>query len=172
MKSNELCGVLNNALIRVHVDKREQYTPGWKFNDWEMKGIPLRVEIGPRDLENNEVTLVRRDTSSKIKVKTEFVKTVSEMLNIIQSEMLERARQSLIEQTSEAQSYDELSSMMEAGVGFVKAGWCGSEDCENNVKDKTGADVRLLPLEKEELSISCIICGNVAKHIAYFARAY
>jgi prolyl-tRNA synthetase len=165
---------LNAAGLRVTVDSRENYTPGWKFNDWEMKGIPLRIEIGPRDLANNKAVLVRRDTGIKSIVSSSDIAGESKkILEDIQLNLWSMASKRLQDQTAEVRSYSELKEILEAKGGFVKAPWCGSLDCEVKVKDETGADIRFIPFdEKPAVGSSCIVCGKVATNLAYFARAY
>jgi len=155
------------------VDSRDNYTPGWKFNEWEMKGIPLRVEIGPRDLANNSAVLVRRDTGKKSTVETsKILETTKTLVSEIQDNLWQLASQRLKEQTVSVMSYQELKVALDKG-GFVKAPWCGSLDCEVKVKDETGADIRLLPFdEKPDPNASCAVCGKAATQLAYFARAY
>jgi len=172
-KCAEIEGEFTKAGIRSMVDSRDNYTPGWKFNEWEMKGIPLRVEIGPRDLANNSAVLVRRDTGKKSTVETsKILETTKTLVSEIQDNLWQLASQRLKEQTVSVTSYQELKVALDKG-GFVKAPWCGSLDCEVKVKDETGADIRLLPFdEKPDPNASCAVCGKAATQLAYFARAY
>ena len=172
-KCKELETELVKAGVRATVDARDNYTPGWKFNEWEMKGIPLRLEVGPRDLANNSAVLVRRDTGSKTIIQiSQLVETTKTLLAEIQKNLWEQASMRLKEQTTVASSYPELKTALEKG-GFVKAFWCGSQDCEVKVKEETGADIRFLPFdEKPAANSSCVVCQKPATQVAYFARAY
>jgi len=156
----------------VHVDDREQYTPGWKFNEWEMKGVPLRIEIGPRDIEKKQVTLVRRDTFDRVQISRErVVEEISKILDEMQRNLFERAKGFLEARTNTTTSYDEFKRMVEDGR-FIKACWCGETACEAQIKEETGADIRLIPFEREKLFSRCVRCGKEAQEVAYFARAY
>lgn len=164
---------LKNKKVRTHLDDRDHYTPGWKFHNWELKGVPLRIEIGPRDLEAGEIVMVRRDQGKKVRVKNDLVETaVVSSLRDMQKDLYESAQASLREHTTYAEEYSELMSHIENDFGFVKAAWCGDESCEERVKDETGADVRLIPLAREEPRTTCVVCGKESKHVAYFAKAY
>ncbi|HYB02938.1 MAG TPA: proline--tRNA ligase [Nitrososphaerales archaeon] len=172
-KCREVEGELSKEGVRNLLDSRDNYTPGWKFNEWEMKGIPIRIEIGPRDLANNTAVLVRRDTGGKSTVKiSEVVATTKTLLREIQENLWSQASARLKDQTVAVSSYQDLKSALEKG-GFVKAFWCGMPECEIKVKDETGADIRLIPFEEKlEANSSCIVCGKPAIQIVYFARAY
>ncbi len=164
---------LKSRKVRTHTDNRDHYTPGWKFHHWELKGVPLRIEIGPRDLKAREIVLVRRDHGKKVRVKIDSVETaVIDSLRDMQQHLYELAQASLREGTTEAEDYSELSSSIEKNLGFVKAAWCGAESCEEQVKNETGADIRLIPLAKEEARTACLVCGKESKHLVYFAKAY
>ncbi len=138
-----------------------------------MKGIPVRIQIGPRDLANNTAVLVRRDTGGKSTIKTsEVVETAKALLKEIQENLWSQASRRLKDQTVTASSYQDLKSALEKG-GFVKAPWCDSPDCEAKVKEETGADIRLIPFdEKPEANSNCVVCGKTVTQVAYFARAY
>ncbi len=172
-KSKEIEGELVVNGIRAMVDGRDNYTPGWKFNEWEMKGIPLRLEIGPRDLANNSAVLVRRDTGSKSTIEiSRLVEKTKSLLKEIQENLWGQALTRLQYQTVSVTNYDDLKVALEKG-GFVKAPWCGSQECETKVKEETGADIRLLPFDEKPVTNSnCVVCGKPATQIAYFARAY
>jgi prolyl-tRNA synthetase len=164
---------LRDRKVRTHIDDRDHYTPGWKFHEWEMKGVPVRIEIGPRDLTSGEVIMARRDLGRKVHVARNLVETtVVNSLKEMQKNLYDIARSSLTEHTIETDDFSELSSSIEAGLGFVKAAWCGAQSCEERVKEKTGADIRLLPLDVEQPQSACVVCGKEAKDVAYFARAY
>ncbi len=168
----EVSRSLRQAGFDAHVDDREQYTPGWKFNEWEMKGVPLRIEVGPKDIEKKEVTLVRRDTFDRARIpKERLIDEIGKILGEIQRNLFERAKRFLDERTKTTATYDEFKKMVESGV-FVKACWCGDTACETRIKEETGADIRLIPFEREELFSKCVRCGNEAREVAYFGRAY
>ncbi len=162
------------GVARVRFDDREEYSPGWKFNDWEMRGIPIRVEIGPKDLEKNQAVLARRDTGEKLFVSLDGLEdTVAKLLETIQKDMYERAKASLVENTRVAHSFDELADLIETKRGFVLAGWCGGTACEAAVKEKTKATTRNIPLEqRDDVPDTCVVCGEHANHKIIFARAY
>jgi prolyl-tRNA synthetase len=164
---------LEEAGIRVTFDGREQYTPGWKFNEWELKGVPLRIEIGPRDVSRHQVTVVRRDTSERSAIpETDLVAETKRLLDSVQLSLYEKAARALMEATREARSYDELKQIVENKGGFVRACWCSDGACEDQVKDETGATIRVVPLKEEKIFASCVRCGKSANKVVYFARAY
>ena len=172
-KTKEIAEELKAKGISVILDDRNEYTPGWKFHQWELKGIPIRIELGPRDLKQEQVIMVRRDTCQKTPVKeTDITATVEKLLLEIQDSMLAKAKTILQEKTSSVQSYDEFKKVLEEKGGFIKAAWCGSADCEKKVKDETGATIRIRPFQVEEPTNNCIICGEKAKETPYFARSY
>ncbi|MBI4258459.1 MAG: proline--tRNA ligase [Thaumarchaeota archaeon] len=157
---------------RVHVDDREEYTPGWKYNEWELKGVPLRIEVGPKDLEKDQFMLVRRDNGERKSVSSRGLEDeVKSVLDGIQSALFEKSSISLKQMTSNASSMDELTKIIEQKGGFVKAQWCGNKDCEEKVKANTGADIRLIPFDAKG-SGSCTVCGNPASATVFLARAY
>lgn len=165
---------LKNVLsgFRVKVDDSDK-SPGWKFSESEMRGIPVRVEIGPRDLENNEAVLVRRDTHEKITVSLDEIGAkVGELLETIQHDMLERARAHRDAHTYEAVTYDEFVKTINEKPGFVKAMWCGDLACEEKIKEDTAATSRCMPFKQEQLSGQCVCCGKPAKKMVYWGRAY
>jgi prolyl-tRNA synthetase len=173
-KCSEVLEALTGGGVRGFVDSRENYTPGWKFNEWELKGVPLRIEIGPRDVANNSFVLVRRDLGVKKSFPlSRLLESVQTTLDEVHSLMWKNALTRLESQTKAARSLDELSKIVQAEGGFVKGAWCGSPECETKVKDETGADVRLIPFdESPEAGSMCLVCGKTAKQVAYFARAY
>ena len=169
-KAFALKDVLSNC--RVKVDDSDK-SPGWKFSESEMRGIPVRVEIGPRDIENNEAVLVRRDTHEKITVSLDEIEAkVSELLDTIQSDMLERARAHRDSHTYVATTYDEFVKTINEKPGFVKAMWCGDQACEDKIKEDTAATSRCMPFAQENLSDKCVCCGKPAKKMVYWGRAY
>lgn len=159
--------------LRAHVDERDEYTSGWKFNEWELKGVPLRINIGPRDIEKNQAEFVRRDSREKTLVERSQVPgNAQRVLEVIQAGMLERARSFRDAHTFSPESYDRFKSSIEQG-GFVRAFWCGRQDCEVRIKEDTGADIRVLPFVQESATLSkCILCNGEARKTALFARAY
>lgn len=160
--------------IRVTLDARDEYTPGWKFAEWEMRGVPLRLEIGPKDIEKSQVVLVRRDLRQKEAVPVENLgRRVRDMLDEIQETLFRRALQFRDEHTTTAASYEEFADILRGRrPGFVIAPWCGSDDCETHIKTETQATIRNLPLDRPNFSGSCIRCGSAAAVEAYFAKAY
>jgi len=156
----------------VKLDDRDHYTPGWKFNEWEKRGVPLRLEIGPRDLARNQVVLVRRTGMEKETVSPEtLTDTVGEILHEIQREMFARARTFLQAHITAARSVDEIAALIEARRGFVRVGWCESQSCEDAIRDRTGASPRVIPLDDQPEG-TCVVCGQPAKATVYYARAY
>lgn len=159
--------------FRVETDSRDGYTPGWKFNEWEMRGVPLRLEIGPKDMAQGQVMLARRDTGEKMAVKEEnLVETVKELLDNIQENLFTRAKKFLEENIRETSDYNEFKKIIEKQRGLVKTYWCGSKDCEEKIKKETKASIRCIPFEQEEASGKCIYCGKESSTLVYFARAY
>ncbi len=171
-KAQELYSDLRSSL-RVELDDRENYSPGWKFNDWEMKGVPVRVEIGPKDIEKNQAMVFRRDTLEKEAVSLDELKErVEGLLEDIHNNLLLKASQMRDEHTYYVKSFDELKEVMERRPGFVKAMWCEERECEDRIKAETGVTVRCIPFEQEKLGDTCPFCGKPAKKMAYFAKAY
>jgi prolyl-tRNA synthetase len=173
--ADELHLELKKSGIRAHLDKRDEYTAGWKFNEWEIKGVPLRINIGPRDIENHRVELVRRDSKEKTLVdRIKLTEQVILLLDEIQSNLLNRAKKHLEDHTTETTNYDMLKSTVENKGGFVLAGWCTNRECEDKIKEETGADIRVIQFVGQEQSNStiCIYCHQPAKKIAVFARSY
>lgn len=159
--------------FRVEIDIRDGYTPGWKFNEWEMKGVPLRLEIGPRDMAQKQVMLARRDTGEKTAVKEEkLVEAVKELLDNIQENLFTKAKKFLKENIRETSNYNEFKKIIEKQRGLIKTYWCGSKDCEDKIKEETKASIRCIPFEQEIVSGKCIYCGKESSTLVYFARAY
>ena len=157
---------------KVKVDDSDK-SPGWKFSEQEVRGIPTRIEIGPKDIEKNQAVIVRRDTREKIIVSLDEIETkLGEVLEQMQSDMLERAKKHLAEHTVEARNWDEFKAHIEKQDGFVKAMWCGETECEEAIKDETTATTRCMPFEQEHLSDVCVHCGKPAKCEVYFGKAY
>jgi prolyl-tRNA synthetase len=159
--------------IRAIVDDREQFKPGYKFTEWELQGIPLRIEIGPRDEEEKKVVLVRRDTREKIFVyEKEIRNKINSLLVTMQKEMLDKSRVFREENTHNIENYDDFKSQIENPGGFFNAHWCGSPECEQKIKDETKATIRVIPFEQTEKSGKCLLCGSESQGRVIFARAY
>ena len=171
-KAFELRDRLIKSGFSVKVDDSDK-SPGWKFADCEMRGIPLRVEIGPKDMENNQAVLVRRDTHEKTVVSLDELEAkAAELLDTIQHDMLEKARKHRDAHTYTALGWDEFVETINTKPGFVKAMWCGCQECEDKIKEVTGATSRCMPFEQETLSDKCVCCGKPAKKMVYWGRAY
>ena len=159
--------------FRIKVDDRDKYSPGYKFNYWEMKGVPIRLEIGPRDIENGECILVRRDTSEKVTIKFDNLKAeLEKMLTSIHNNMFEECKNRLKEKTTIALNLDEFKNSMETNQGFIKAMWCGDEECENKIRELTGAKSRCMPFEQEKVSDKCVCCGKPADKMVVWGKQY
>jgi len=172
-KAKEICEKLKKKETAVVLDDRQEYTPGWKFNQWELKGVPIRIEIGPRDLKQKQVTVARRDTFQKITVKEdEVADTVTKLLEEIQTNLFNKAKKLLEESTATVKSYDEFKKVLEKKGGFLRVCWCGNSACEEKIKDETGATIRTVPFEKEQPFSKCVYCGKHATEVVYFARSY
>lgn len=170
-KAAELKQLLS-ANFRVKVDDTDK-SPGWKFSEQEMRGIPVRVEIGPKDIQANKCILVRRDTREKIEVDLDELEgKLAELLEKIQSEMLERARAHRDSHISSAVNMEEFARNLEEKPGFIKAMWCGDQACEDLIKEQTGATSRCMPFEQETISDKCVCCGKPAAKMVYWGRAY
>jgi prolyl-tRNA synthetase len=154
------------------LDDRLEYTPGWKFNEWEMRGVPLRIEVGPKDIQKEQVVFVPRDGSGKKFIKeTELKENLDRILKEIQDNLFNSAKQALNSKISEASTINEFTKKLNANPGFVKVFWCGDQQCENDLIDKTKTTPRCIPLEQNQTG-KCIVCGKEAKTIIYYARAY
>src|SRR5690625_1965379 len=170
-KAYELQDQLSDV-ARVDIDASDN-TPGWKFNESEMKGYPVRIEIGPRDIENEQVVLVRRDTGDKEFVKmAELVERLPALLEEIQQNLFDQAHEHREKMTTDATTMADFQETIENKGGFVKAMWCGELDCEEDIREKTGATSRCIPFEQEEVAHTCVSCGEDAKELVYWARAY
>jgi prolyl-tRNA synthetase len=170
-KANELKEKISKV-ARVKLDASDKM-PGWKFNEYEMKGIPVRVEIGPKDIEQNQAVLVRRDTREKIFVSLDEIETrITELLEDIHKSLLEKARNLRDEKTYKAVTMDELKEIADTKPGFIKAMWCGKRECEEKIKETAGLSSRCIPFEQEHLSDTCVCCGEKAEHMVYWGKAY
>lgn len=169
-KAFELKDRLSN--FRVKVDDADK-SPGWKFSEQEMRGIPIRVEIGPKDIEANKCVICRRDTREKIEVSLDELEAkAGEILDQMQAEMLERARTHRDTHTYEAKDMDEFRRLFTEESGFVKAMWCGEQACEDKIKEELAVTSRCMPFEQEQLSDTCVCCGKPAKKMVYWGKAY
>ncbi len=171
-KAHELYNSLK-SMFRAEIDDRDNVSPGFKFNDWEMKGVPVRIELGPRDIENGVCVLVRRDTAEKIVVKLDDVeKVIAETLEKIHNNMFEECKKRLEEKTTIATTLDEFVTSMNEHQGFIKAMWCGDPACEEKIKELTAAKSRCMPFEQEKISDKCVCCGKPADKMVIWGRQY
>jgi prolyl-tRNA synthetase len=158
--------------VRVMLDDRDAYTPGWKYAEWELRGVPVRLEIGPKDIEKGQVMLARRDTREKLSASRDgLAARIQALLDEIQKNLFDRAVKFREEHTTETASYDEFMQIMEGRPGYVVAQWCGSAECENQIKADTQATIRNLPLEDSAGGV-CVRCGRPGVARGYFAKAY
>ena len=171
-KCREVADSLREAGLLVKVDETDK-SPGWKFAESEMRGIPLRIEIGPRDIDNNECVAVRRDTREKENISLDDICTrADELLKTIQKDMFDRAKAHREAHTFTAKDYDEFKDTIENKPGFIKAMWCGDRACEDKIKEETTATSRCIPFEQERIGDVCVCCGKPAKHMVYWGKAY
>ena len=171
-KANEIQNIFVKKNIRVHVDDREELTPGYKFHDWELRGIPLRIEIGPKDIEKNKVVLAKRYNKEKLDLSfDEINEKIESILDDIQKQMLVAAKKILEKMTRDVSNYDEFKSELEKG-GFLQSPWCGKEECETKIKEETSAEIRVIPFESENSSKKCVYCNEQSVSIPIFARGY
>lgn len=160
------------AVSRVKLDATDK-SAGWKFSEYEMKGVPIRLEVGPKDIEKNQVVLARRDNGEKTIVSIDELETkVSELLIEIQANLLQKATERRDSKTHVATNMEYFEKELNETQGFIKAMWCGDQACEDAIKEKTSATSRCIPFEQEPLSDTCICCGKKAKHMVYWGRAY
>lgn len=171
-EAKKLYQTLVDAGLRVELDDRENQSPGWKFNEWEMKGVPARIEIGPRDIENGQVTIVRRDTFEKSTAPIEGIGAhICALMDQIHQTMFEKAKELRDSRIMHASNKEELAEGVK--TGFVKGMWCGDRECEDAIKEKTGATTRCIPFDESvKEGACCSHCGKPAKHEMYFAKAY
>ena len=179
VKKNEILAVIEDIVakldsknIRSYVDSSDQHTPGWKFNQWEMKGVPIRMEIGPKDLEKNSLVIVKRNSREKknISINENLVDQIVKELDAMQDELFEIAKSKHDNMISGSTDYKELCEKLNKERGFVKVDWCGNRNCEDKVKDETGADIR--SIEDENVDSVCIVCGKNSTDSVYFAKSY
>jgi len=167
---------LKQAGIRVKLDHREEFTPGWKFANWELRGVPLRIEVGPRDIKNNQAIAVRRDTGDKTPVALdELTEKVHTTLADIQMSLFEAALKYQQDNTHEVDNFEEFKSVLENQRGLIKTFWCGASACEDRIKNETMGTIRAVLLDKDKSGKAngkCVLCGKDADKFVYFARAY
>ena len=170
-KAEEVCAGLKKV-CRVKLDSSEQ-TPGWKFAEYEMKGVPLRIEIGPRDIENNQCVVVRRDNREKIFVNLDELETrIPELLAEYHDALYNKALSRRESMTYDAKTLDEIKEIAETKPGFIRAMWCGDRECEDKLKEVDGITSRCIPFEQEHISDTCVCCGKKADKMLYWGKAY
>ena len=171
--AGDLCDRLKAAGLRAKMDSSDQ-SPGWKFAQYEMQGVPVRLEIGPKDIEKNQCVLVRRDTREKLFVSLDNLEQeIADLLEKIHDDMYNRALENMNEKTHVAHNFDEFVDIAKNHPGFIKAMWCGDSACEDKIKDVTGGvKSRCIPFEEENLGDVCACCGKPAKHMVYWGKQY
>jgi len=170
-KAREVQAQLRGAGVRVHLDDRDQFQPGYKYADWEMRGAPLRLELGPKDIEKDQCVLVRRDNREKSFVPLAGLgERVSGMLEGLQRDLLERARKFVADNTTRVKTWAEFKDVMASKRGFILAGWDGSPETEARIKEESKATIRVIPMG-EEREAACVLTGQKGREV-YFAQAY
>jgi prolyl-tRNA synthetase len=170
-KASEIKQNLESKQIRIHIDDRNEMSPGFKFNDWEMKGVPLRIEIGPKDMDKQKILIAKRHNKEKTNLRFDEISKIEEILEEIQSKMIEKAREQSKLNTIDIVDYNEFKEKISTG-GFFNAPWCGNQECEEKIKEETGADIRVIPFDKEDNTKNCIYCNEKSISIPIFARGY
>ena len=171
-KAQEIERILSKNKIRTHLDSRDEFTPGYKFHDWEMKGVPLRVEVGPKDIAKGKIVLVRRDNQKKTDLEFDILEKGTEStLKDIQQTMFEKTQSFLKEKTKNVSDFEKFKTELENGT-FLSSSWCGDQKCEEKIKELTGADIRLIPFNNNVLDSTCINCKRPSKGNVIFARGY
>ena len=172
LEANKIKDSLSNSNVRVELDDRDNLTPGFKFNDWELKGIPIRIEIGPKDIEKNQVVMARRYNQTKDDISLD---KVSETLNLelenIQQQMFVNAKKILDERVVRVSEYHQFKEELKSGK-MIDCSWCGNQTCEDKIKEETGADLRVIPFDGTQKSETCIYCKNSGTTNALFAKGY
>jgi prolyl-tRNA synthetase len=172
-RAREIQNDLVRAGVRVKLDDSEANTPGWKFAEYEMRGVPLRLEIGPKDIEKSQVMLARRDTRAKLPTPMEgLAGTIVGLLEEIQTSLYTRALQFREDHTQRVSNFDEFKQVMEGRPGFVVCGWCRSAECEAQIKAETQATLRNIPFTGADVAGTCVKCGKPSTGEAWFAKAY
>jgi len=170
-KANEVYARLKN-ICRAKFDDGEQ-SPGWKFAEYEMKGVPLRIELGPKDIENNVCVVVRRDNGEKTVVSLDELETrIPELLQAVQQGLYNKALERRKVMTYDAKNLEEMKEIADTKPGFIRAMWCGDRECEDKLKEVTGVTSRCIPFEQEQIDGKCVCCGKEAKHMLYWGKAY
>lgn len=171
-KCHELKERLEKMNLRVKLDDTDR-TPGWKFAEYEMKGVPVRIELGPRDLENNVVTVCKRNNHEKIQISIDRLEDeIPQLLSTIHEEMYQKALKQLLNSITKVHTYDELKEVVNVKGGYAKMMWCGCEECENKIKEDTNATSRCMPFDQKPFMDTCPICGKKATKVVLFAKAY
>ena len=171
-RANALADELRAKGFRVKLDDSDKM-PGWKFAEWEMKGVPLRIELGPRDIENNQCMTVRRDNGEKVPVSLdEIAEKAQGILDNVHDALYEKALASREGRIYDVTDYDDFCKTIAEKPGFVRAMWCGDKECELKIKEDTQATSRCMPFEQAELSDKCVCCGRPAKHMVVWGKAY
>ena len=170
-KANEIKENLESKDIRVHVDDRSELSPGYKFNDWELKGVPIRIEVGPKDIEKQSIVIAKRYNQEKSRLSFTEVEKISMVLDEIQVNMLKNAKEQAKTNTIDISDYQEFKSKIEKG-GFFNAPWCGKIECEEKIKEETGADIRVIPFGSENENQKCMYCQQKSVSVPIFARGY
>lgn len=171
-KAKEVQEILSKIKIRVRLDSRDEWTPGYKFNDWEMKGVPLRIEIGPKDIAKGKVVLVRRDNQKKTDLEFgNLGNDVQSVLSEIQQSLFEKAKKFLEERTKAVSDFEKFRSELDKGM-FLSSSWCGDQKCEEKIKELTGADIRVIPFDNKNSNSPCISCKRPSKENVIFGRGY
>jgi prolyl-tRNA synthetase len=170
-KADEIKKQLELKQIRIHIDDRSEISPGYKFNDWEMKGVPLRIEIGPKDIQKQKVVVAKRYNREKIDIGFNEIEKIAGILNEIQTKMLETAREQAKLNTLDILDFSEFKEQIDKG-GFFNVHWCGKQECEEKIKDETGADIRVIPLDNEDNDGKCVYCNEPSTAVPIFARGY
>ncbi|WP_067931934.1 proline--tRNA ligase [Alicyclobacillus kakegawensis] len=164
---------LLSAGWRVRMDDREDFSPGWKFNEYEMRGVPIRLELGPRDMASGQVTLARRDTGEKLAVpESELAARLPQLMDDIQATMYQKAKKFADDHSHIAHSLGEITEIIQSQRGFVLAGWCGDDGCERRIKEEAGATSRNIPFQPPQTLPTCAVCGRPAAHSVWYAKAY
>ena len=170
-KVEEIQGYLESKQIRVHVDDRRELSPGYKFNDWELKGVPIRVEIGPKDIEKQAMIIAKRYNKEKTSISFTEIEKIVTTLDEIQENMFKIAKEQAGKKIRKIDNYEEFKLKIEEG-GFFQVPWCGKLECEEKIKEETSADIRVIPFGNENTEEKCMYCNEQSKVIAIFARGY
>lgn len=169
----QLADELKQLEVRVKVDDSTEYSPGWKFNEYEMKGVPIRIEVGPRDIDSKIIMVSTRYNLEKFEMPREAAaQKIADLLETVHSEMYKKAQRSMEEKTFTVQNYEEFKTRMDEKPGFAKSMWCGDDECEAKIKEETSVTIRCIPFEQENLGDVCPFCGKKAEKMVYLGKAY